>query len=58
MEKNYVVRGIMIGGSVGVLASLAGLGVDMMHGAALGMIAGFLAGLTLARRQERKKKKP
>ena len=43
MEKtmaNYIVRGILIGGSLGVFAGILGI-VDMGRGAALGMIGGF-----------------
>ncbi len=54
-EKNYIVRGIVLGASVGVLVSLFGV-TDMARGAALGMIAGFAAGLTLAKRQQKKNK--
>ena len=51
---SYIVRGILIGGSVGVLA---GLVMDMHLGRAmaLGMIAGFLAGITMERRRARNK---
>ncbi len=56
MQKNYLVRGIVIGGSLGVLAGVFGL-VDMARGAALGMVAGFFAGLTLARKQDRGQRK-
>ncbi len=47
---NYLVRGILIGGSLGVFAGLFGL-VDMGRGAALGMIGGFFAGLTLEKKR-------
>jgi len=56
VQKNYLVRGIVIGGSLGVLAGVFGL-VDMARGAALGMVAGFFAGLTLARKQDRGQRK-
>ena len=49
--SDYLVRGILIGGSLGVFAGLAGF-VEMARGAGLGMIMGFIAGLTLARREE------
>ena len=47
---DYIVRGILIGGSLGVLVGITGVvAVDIFRSAGLGMIAGFLAGLTLAR---------
>jgi membrane associated rhomboid family serine protease len=52
-DKNYLVRGILIGGSLGVLAGVFGL-VNIGRGAALGMIGGFFAGITLAKRQEKR----
>lgn len=53
-EKNYIVRGIVIGASAGILLSFTGY-VDMARGAALGMIGGFVAGITLAKRRQKKK---
>ncbi len=50
---NYIVRGILIGGSFGVFGALFGL-TTMGRGAALGMIAGFFAGWTLERKRARK----
>ncbi len=47
---NYIVRGILIGGSLGVFAGILGI-VDMGRGAALGMIGGFFAGLTLEKKR-------
>lgn len=52
-EKNYVVRGIVLGGAAGVLLSFTGY-VDMARAAALGMIGGFAAGITLAKRRQGK----
>lgn len=49
---NYLVRGILIGGSLGVFAGLFGI-VDMGRGAALGMIGGFFAGLTLEKKRSK-----
>lgn len=49
--SDYLVRGILIGGSLGVLAGVFNF-MDMARGAGLGMIMGFIAGLTLARREE------
>lgn len=47
---DYIVRGILIGGSMGVLVSITGIfEIDIFRGGGLGMVAGFLGGLTLAR---------
>jgi gas vesicle protein len=54
--QSYIVRGILIGGSIGVFAGLFGL-FDIARGAALGMIAGFFAGLTLEKKRERERRK-
>ncbi|THB66232.1 MAG: hypothetical protein D6E12_10970 [Desulfovibrio sp.] len=49
---DYLVRGILIGGSLGVFIGLSGiLDINIARGAGLGMIAGFLGGLTLARKR-------
>jgi len=53
MASNHIIRGILIGGSLGVFASLLGM-VEMGRGAAWGMLAGFFAGLTLARREQQR----
>ena len=45
----FIVRGVLIGGSLGVFAALFGLVDSMPRAFILGMIAGALAGLTLAR---------
>lgn len=50
---NHIVRGILIGGSLGVFGWLI-LDTDPGRSIALGMIGGFLAGLTMARRAEKK----
>ncbi|MDD6088208.1 MAG: hypothetical protein PUB69_02680 [Desulfovibrionaceae bacterium] len=47
-------RGILIGGSVGILAALAGFSDSLPKSFGLGMAAGFLAGLTLSLRQNKK----
>lgn len=47
-------RGVLIGGSVGVLYGLYAL--DMRKGLALGLIAGFAAALTKLAVENRKKK--
>lgn len=49
---DYLVRGILIGGSLGVFAALLGF-VDMGRGLALGMVAGFAAGFTMAKKREK-----
>lgn len=51
--KNYVVRGIILGGSVGALASLAGILPNLPRAVAIGMVGGFLAGITLAKRHNK-----
>lgn len=53
---NYIVRGILIGGSLGVFAGLLGI-MDMGRGAALGMIGGFFAGLTLEKKRSKTSRK-
>ncbi len=45
----YIVRGILIGGSLGVFAALFGVADNLPRMLGLGMIGGFFAGLTLAR---------
>jgi hypothetical protein len=52
---DYIVRGIIAGGSVGALGALLGFSRSLFFGIGLGMIAGCLAGLTLARRRLKKK---
>lgn len=49
--KNFIIRGILIGASLGVLLSLAGLSDSLPRAFVLGGIAGALAGFTLARKQ-------
>lgn len=47
MYKNYIARGILIGGSMGALAVIFKLmDVPMFIGIGMGMIAGCLAGVT------------
>ncbi|MGE4299191.1 MAG: hypothetical protein AB7E47_14330 [Desulfovibrionaceae bacterium] len=48
---NYLVRGILLGASLGVFAGLFGL--DMGRSVAWGMVGGFFAGLTLEKKRER-----
>jgi len=51
---NYTVRGLLIGGSLGVFAALFGL-FAMGRGLVLGMVAGALAGWTMERKRAKKK---
>ena len=51
--RHFLLRGILIGGSMGVLYALAGFSDSLPR--ALGMIGGALAGLTLAIRQRKRK---
>lgn len=51
--RSFLVRGILIGGSLGVLGALAGFSDSLPRAFGVGMIAGALAGLTLAFRQRR-----
>lgn len=53
--SDYIVRGILIGGSIGVFAALMGILSNLFWGCGLGMIAGFLAGLTMAKRRKKDK---
>lgn len=50
----YIVRGLLIGGSLGVFAALFGIVDNMPRGFGLGMIGGFLAGITMARLRKNK----
>ena len=50
----FIVRGILIGGSLGVFAALFGIVDNMARAFILRMIAGGLAGLTLARLRRNK----
>lgn len=52
--KKFLVRGILIGGSLGVILALAGLAESMPRAFALGVVGGAFAGLTLGLRQRRK----
>lgn len=50
---SYIVRGILIGGSLGVFAALLGLSDSIPRAFGVGMIGGFLAGITLERRRRK-----
>ncbi len=53
MDTNHLLRGLLIGGSLGVFAALAGI-VEMREGLVLGGIGGFFAGITMARRAKKR----
>ena len=52
--KNLVFRGILIGASVGVMLSLAGLGGGIGQAFFVGGACGALAGYTMWRRQKKR----
>ena len=52
---DYIARGILIGGAVGAIGGMFGFTRGIFWGVGLGMCAGFLAGLTLARRASKKR---
>lgn len=51
--KNFIIRGILIGGSLGVILALAGYSDSLPRAFGVGMVAGALAGLTLALRKRK-----
>lgn len=51
---DYITRGILVGGALGVFSALLGITRSIFWGCGLGMIAGFLAGITLANRVKKK----
>ena len=53
--RHFLLRGILIGGSMGVLYALAGFSDSLPRAFGVGMIGGALAGLTLAIRQRKRK---
>ena len=53
--KNYIIRGILIGGSLGVIGALLGYSDSLPRAFGVGMIGGVLAGITLGLRQRKKK---
>ena len=53
--RHFLLRGILIGGSMGVLYALAGVSDSLPRAFGVGMIGGALAGLTLAIRQRKRK---
>lgn len=56
MGSNRITRGILIGGALGAFSAIFGISANMFIGVGVGMIAGFLAGLTLMYRDNRRKK--
>ncbi|MDR2050766.1 MAG: hypothetical protein LBQ63_03235 [Deltaproteobacteria bacterium] len=54
-SSDYIARGILSGGSLGVFSALLGFTPSLFWSCGLGMLAGFLAGITLARRARKKK---
>ncbi|MEG2004972.1 MAG: hypothetical protein RR014_02950 [Bilophila sp.] len=52
--KSFIIRGMLIGGSLGVFGALAGFSDSMPRAFLVGMIGGVLAGLTLALRHRKK----
>lgn len=53
--RHFLLRGILIGGSMGVLYALSGFSDSLPRAFGVGMIGGALAGLTLAIRQRKRK---
>lgn len=53
--RHFILRGILIGGSMGVLYALSGFSDSLPRAFGVGMIGGALAGLTLAIRQRKRK---
>lgn len=54
-SADYITRGILIGGSVGIFAALLGILPSLFWACGMGMIAGFLAGVTMAARRKKGK---
>ena len=50
----YIIRGVLIGGSLGIFAGLFGVVDNLPRAFLLGGIAGLLAGITLARARRNK----
>ncbi len=53
--KKYIVHGILIGGSLGVIGALLGYSDSLPRAFGVGMFAGVLAGITIGLRQRKKK---
>ncbi len=54
--KDFIVRGIMLGGSIGVFGALLGYSDSMGRAFFLGMFGGAFAGYTLYKIREKKGK--
>ena len=52
-DGDYIARGILIGGAVGVFAALFKILPSIFWGCGLGMFAGFMAGVTMASRRKK-----
>ena len=52
---SYITRGILAGGALGIFSALLGFMHNIFWSCGLGMIAGFLAGLTMANRAKKQK---
>ncbi|MFV0420901.1 hypothetical protein [Oleidesulfovibrio sp.] len=55
--SNYLVRGILIGGALGAFGALLGISDNLPRAVAVGMVGGFFAGLTLARKEAKRQEK-
>ncbi len=53
--KKFIIRGILIGGSFGILSALSGFYDNIPKAFFIGVLCGFLAGLTLGILQKKKK---
>ena len=51
---DYITRGILIGGAVGAIGALFGFSRSIFWGTGIGMIAGFMAGITLFKRAQKR----
>ncbi|MDR2502920.1 MAG: hypothetical protein LBD82_00800 [Deltaproteobacteria bacterium] len=52
-SADYIARGILSGGALGVFSALFGFTRSIFWSCGLGMLAGFMAGITLALRRGR-----
>lgn len=52
--KSFILRGILIGSSLGVLLALAGFAESLPRAFVVGMLGGALAGLTLGLKRRNK----
>lgn len=56
-SADRIVRGILIGGALGAFAAMFGYTDSMFYAVGIGAVAGFLAGLTRAAFDGKKKEK-